>query len=65
MTDIPRASNKNNGSSWVSVYSGRDCIGHVLSRGSQGFEALDANDQSLGLFDSQQAAAHALAGPST
>jgi hypothetical protein len=42
------------------VMDGRECIGFVLARGRLGFEALDREEQSLGLFPSQQAAANAL-----
>jgi hypothetical protein len=36
------------------------CIGFILPRGTRGFEAF-ADDRSLGLFQSQRAAADALA----
>jgi hypothetical protein len=36
--------------SWASVYDGQQCIGHVLARGPQGFEAFDIDDCSLGVF---------------
>jgi hypothetical protein len=52
----------NSNNKLVSVYSGRDCVGHIISRGPQGFEAYDRDDRSLGFFSSQEAAAHALAG---
>jgi hypothetical protein len=39
-----------------SVYDGRTCIGFVLSRGKQGFEAVRADDVSLGIFPSQREA---------
>jgi hypothetical protein len=47
----------------VSVYSDdqhRHCLGHVLARGKCGFEAFDAGDQSIGIFETQGEAAHAL-----
>jgi hypothetical protein len=42
------------------VYDGRQCIGHIISRGKLGFELFDAHDKSLGLFPSQKEAAAAL-----
>jgi hypothetical protein len=49
-------------SSWASVYDGRECIGHILSRGPEGYEAYDRDDKSLGFFKSRETAAHALVG---
>jgi hypothetical protein len=46
------------------VYGGRTCLGHVLNRGRQGYEAFDANDRSVGLFKTQAEAAEALPGKS-
>jgi hypothetical protein len=42
------------------VYDGRRCLGFILARGKLGFEAMDRDEQSLGLFLSQRAAADAL-----
>jgi len=42
------------------VYDGRQCLGHVLARGPAGFEAFDANDTSVGIFETQRQAANAL-----
>lgn len=42
------------------VYSGRTCLGHILSRGREGYEAYDINDASLGIFSDQDAAADAV-----
>ena len=42
----------------LSVYDGRFCIGFVTRR-RDGFEALDAKGDSLGIFASIKAAAHA------
>jgi hypothetical protein len=42
------------------VYDGRQCLGHVLSRGPKGFEAFDHDDKSLGVFASMRDAANAL-----
>jgi hypothetical protein len=43
-----------------SVFDGRQCCGHVLSRGKLGFEAVDADDCSLGVFPTAEAAARAI-----
>jgi hypothetical protein len=42
------------------VYDGRTCLGHVLNRGRQGYEAFDANDRSVGIFKTQAEATEAL-----
>ncbi len=47
-------------SSWVSVYVGRICVGHVISRGKTGYEAIDRDDKPIGLFPSVDEAASAL-----
>jgi hypothetical protein len=47
-------------SSWVSVYAGEICVGHVISRGKTGYEALDRDDKSIGLFPGLDEAASAL-----
>jgi len=44
----------------VSIYSGRECLGWVLSRGCKGFEAFDCHEQTLGLFSNQRDAANAI-----
>jgi hypothetical protein len=41
----------------LSVYDGRECIGHLMLRGRSGVEAFDSNGHSLGLFPDQQSAA--------
>ena len=46
----------------VAVYDGRACLGHVLGHGKAGFEAFNADDQSLGIFPSQREAAAAIMG---
>jgi hypothetical protein len=46
--------------SWVSVYDGQCCLGHIISRGRDGYEAFDLDDKSLGLFPTQREAAAAL-----
>jgi hypothetical protein len=43
------------------VFDGRECLGFILRRGKLGFEALDRDEQSLGLFPSQRDAANAIA----
>ena len=47
--------------SWVSVYSGQSCLGHIISRGRDGFEAFDPDDKPIGIFATQREAAAALA----
>ncbi len=42
------------------VYHGRECLGFVLARGKLGFEALDREEHSLGLFSTQREAAAAI-----
>jgi hypothetical protein len=32
----------------VSVYSGRACLGFIITRGREGFEAYDQQERSLG-----------------
>jgi hypothetical protein len=44
----------------ISVYDGRQCLGHVLARGKAGYEAFDPSDKSLGIFETQRQAANAL-----
>ena len=44
----------------VVVYDGRTCLGHVLGRGKARFEALDADNCSLGIFLSQRHATSAI-----
>jgi hypothetical protein len=48
------------GNSLAYVYDGRECLGHVLGRGKLGFEALDRDDKSIGIFETQRQAANAL-----
>jgi hypothetical protein len=47
-------------SGMVSVYSGRVCLGFVIERGREGFEAYDQQERSLGLFKTQEDAAAAV-----
>jgi len=42
------------------IYDGRECLGFVLARGKLGFEAMDREEKSLGIFDTQRQAANAL-----
>jgi hypothetical protein len=49
-----------NETSLVSVYAGQVCLGFVLARGDAGFEAFNADEQSLGLFPTQREAAAAI-----
>jgi hypothetical protein len=47
----------------LAVYTddiGRHVLGHILARGLTGFEAFDSADRSIGIFNSQSAAAIAL-----
>ena len=44
----------------VSVYYGQSYIGHVLARGPEGFEAYDHNEQSLGVFKTEDEASTAI-----
>ena len=45
----------------VYVYSaGHGCLGFVMTRGVAGFEAFDREQQSLGIFPTQQEAAAAI-----
>jgi hypothetical protein len=44
----------------LSIYDGQQCIGFVLPRGKVGFEAFDRDEQSLGRFETQAAAAAAI-----
>jgi hypothetical protein len=44
----------------ISVYSGRECLGHVLTRGKSGFQAFDVDDRSLGMFRTRSEAVDAV-----
>jgi hypothetical protein len=44
----------------LSVYDGRTCLGHIIAHGKRGFEAFDADDNSLGTFPTDQEAADAI-----
>jgi hypothetical protein len=42
------------------VYDGRECLGFIPARGKLGFEAIDRDERSLGLFQTQRKAATAI-----
>jgi hypothetical protein len=42
------------------VYDGARCLGFILKRGKLGFEAIDREETSLGIFQTQAAAANAV-----
>ena len=42
------------------VYDGRKCLGFILKRGKLGFEAIDREEASLGIFKTQTAAVNAI-----
>jgi hypothetical protein len=44
----------------LSAYAGRECIGFIRSRGITGFEALNLERRSLGLFQSRSETADAI-----
>jgi hypothetical protein len=44
----------------ISIFDGRQCIGHVFGRGRDGFEAFNGADASLGLFANQKDAIAAI-----
>ena len=43
-----------------SVYSGRVCLGHILSRGKLGFAAFTADDLPIGAYPTAGSAADAI-----
>jgi hypothetical protein len=46
--------------SLLAVYDGQQCRGFILARGRSGYEAFDRFEHSLGLYQSQAAAANAI-----
>ena len=42
------------------VYDGRECLGFAFAHGKLGFEAIDREEHSLGIFPTQRAAAAAI-----
>lgn len=49
----------------TAVYDGQRCVGFILNRGPQGFEAFDADEQSMGCFPTAQEAARAIPNPNS
>jgi hypothetical protein len=43
------------------VFDGQLCVGHLLNRGKQGWEAFDVDDKSHGIFATQQEAVRTVA----
>jgi hypothetical protein len=50
----------NSAAPFVSVYDDKTCIGFIINRGRAGFEAFDADQNSLGTFPSEKDAANAI-----
>jgi hypothetical protein len=46
--------------SLLAVYDGQRCRGFILERGRTGWEAFDSSERTLGLYQSQAAAADAI-----
>jgi len=44
----------------VAIYSGQECLGHLLPHGRSGFEAFSRDDISIGIFPDQRTAANAV-----
>jgi hypothetical protein len=44
----------------LSVFDGRERVGHLIPRGERGIEAFDLAGRSLGIFINQRAAAAAI-----
>ena len=44
----------------VSVYDGRICRGFVIARGKLGFEALDSDERSTGVYPTRREAVNAI-----
>jgi hypothetical protein len=51
---LNRARRSPEASTLLSVYSGRECIGHVVARGREGFEAFTADEISIGMFETKR-----------
>ena len=59
---LPRTTAQRNTPRMLLVCAGQVCIGHILTRDrGKSFEAYDQSDRLIGSFDSQSAAADALA----
>ena len=50
-------------SAMLSVYDGQRCLGHIITRGKRGYEAFDADHNSLGTVRTDQEAADAVTHP--
>jgi hypothetical protein len=46
--------------SWLAIYGGQRCIGHVIHRGKRGWEVFNTDDVSIGLFKTPAEAANVL-----
>jgi hypothetical protein len=46
--------------SWLAIYGGQRCSGHVIYRGKTGWEAFNTDDVSIGLFKTSADAANAI-----
>jgi hypothetical protein len=44
----------------LSISDGQVCVGFVLARGRRGYEAFDAGERSLGVFETRDAAINKL-----
>ena len=42
------------------VHNGKECVGHVIGRGPEGFQAYDRNDKPVGLYPTASEAAAVL-----
>jgi hypothetical protein len=41
----------------LSIYAGRTCLGFIIKRGREGFEAFSASERKLGIYKTASAAA--------
>ena len=58
---LPRTTAERNTPRMLAVCAGQVCLGHILTRDrGKSFEAYDQNDQLIGTYGSQNAAADAL-----
>jgi hypothetical protein len=51
-----RAAEINGSQSWLAVYTGQQCVGHVLNSGKSGWRAYDIDDKIIETFPTFQAA---------
>jgi hypothetical protein len=59
---LPRTTAERNTPRMLSVCAGQVCLGHILTRDrGKSWQAYDQSDRLIGSFDSQSAAADALA----